>query len=86
MTGNRPHALAFAQMAGYAPTPMKGAPKASTAEMSVSLVKSTTVPASTTTPRRPSALRKLDFSHLRPLSNEQMDQMQALFKLHNTNP
>jgi hypothetical protein len=86
MTSNRPRALAFAQMAGYAPMPKKEAPKASTVEMSVSLVKSTTVQASTTTPRRPSALRKLDFSHLRPLSNEQMDQMQALFNRHNTNP
>ena len=86
MTTSRFHALRFAQMAGYAPMPKKETPKASTVEMPVSLVKSATVPASTTTPRRPSALRKLDFSHLRPLSNEQMDQMQALFKLHNTNP
>lgn len=70
----------------YAPTPKKEAPKASTVEMSVSFVKSATVPASTTTPRRPSVLRKLDFSHLKPLSNEQMDQMQALLNPHYSNP
>jgi hypothetical protein len=86
MTSNRPRALAFAQMAGYAPAPVKGAPKAPTAEMSVRFVKSTTAPASTTAPRRLSALRKLDFNHLKPLSNEQMDQMQALLNPHHQTP
>jgi len=80
MTTNRFHALRFAQMSGYAPMPKKEAPKASTVEKPVNLVKSATVPASATAPRGPALIRKLDFSHLGALSQDQISRMQAAIR------